>query len=163
MEKVFGVLAYVIKLADSDGVDLRFTTSLEVINSMKHYGPFLSRNSSTKLVDAVHERRSKIKGTSNIEWTLDPILARYTQKLVEANTMKPGSMVRPLSIYVLTDGVWEEGEGCDPSAAIGRAVDRMVGLGYPASQIGIQFIVFGNSEKGWEKIRTLDDHRGLER
>lgn len=161
MENVFGVLAYVVKSADPDGLDLRFSTSLEVYNSKKSFGPF-STSSSTKLLDIVHERRRKIQGTSNIDYVLDLILSSYiNNKLAPAHTMQRGSSIRPLNIYILSDGMWED--GCDPSSTIKKTIDKLTEFGYhkDSKQIGIQFILFGDEPSAQKKIQDLDDNLGM--
>ena len=155
VEAVFGVMAKIVKAADPDGIDLHFTMTEEVYNSRNIFGI----NSSSKLVGHVQQRRSKIEGTVNITYRLDAILGPYTSKLSNAFS-RGGGYVRPLNIYVLTDGVWED--GCDASSAIKNLVDKLTAFGYTkdSKQVGIQFISFGKNEVGLKRLKDLDDNLG---
>ena len=156
VEAVFGILAYIVKSADPDGIDMYFTMSETKYNSKNRWG----RNSSTKLVEHVQEQRRKIRGTSNITYRLDSVLQPYITKLTNAFNLRRGATPRPLNLYVLTDGVWEA--GCDPSLTIKKLVDKLIEFGYSkdSKQIGIQFIRFGNSEEGGKRLDNLDDNLG---
>jgi hypothetical protein len=156
VETVFEVLAKIVKSADPDGIDLHFTMSDEVYNSKNMWGI----NSSSKLVGYVRDRRRKIRGSINITYRLDAILGPYISKLT--NAYSRGGTVRPLNLYVLTDGVWEP--GCDPSLAIKNLVDKLTGFEYnkDSKQVGIQFISFGKDEDGLKRLKDLDDNLGQE-
>ena len=154
-EDVFGVLAYVVKSADPDGLDLYFTSSLEPYNSKKGYGIF-STSSSTKLLEYVHNRKQKIDGSTNLDYALDCILGPYINQLERAFKFG-GSNVRPLNLYILTDGRWED--GCNPASAIRRIISKLKEFRYPedSKQIGIQFITFGHNMEALARIQALDD------
>ena len=156
VETVFEVLAKMVKSADPDGIDLHFTMSDEVYNSKNIFGV----NSSTKLVGYVHYRRHKIQGTVNITYRLDAILGPYIAKLT--NAYARGGTVRPLNLYVLTDGIWEP--GCDPSSAVKNLVDKLREFRYSkdSKQVGIQFISFGKNTEGLKRLSDLDDNLGQE-
>lgn len=153
VEAVFVVLAKIVKAADPDGIDLHFTMSDEVHNSKTVWGS----NSSSKLVKQVRERRHKLRGTINITYRLDAILGPHIAKLSNAYSRRGGT-IRPLNIYVLTDGVWEP--GCDPSSTIKNIVDKLTEFGYSndSKQVGIQFISFGNDKNGLKRLKDLDDN-----
>lgn len=156
VESVFEVLAKIVKSADPDGIDLHFTMSDEVYNSKNKWGV----NSSSKLVGHVRDRRRKIRGSVNITYRLDAILGPYIAKLT--NAYPRGGTVRPLNLYVLTDGVWEP--ECDPSSAVKNLVDKLRRFGYSkdSKQVGIQFISFGKNTEGLKRLSDLDDNLGQE-
>jgi hypothetical protein len=155
VEAVFGVMAKIVKAADPDGIDLHFTMTEEAFNSKKF--PWI--NSSSKLVSYVQQRRIKLEGTVNITYRLDAILGPYTSQLSNAFS-RGGGYVRPLNIYILTDGVWEP--GCDASFAIKNLVDKLTTFSYTkdSKQVGIQFISFGKNEVGLKRLKDLDDNLG---
>jgi hypothetical protein len=156
VQAVFGVLAKIVKSADPDGIDLHFLASDASYNSKRLWGG----NSSSKLVNHVKRQRQKISGTSNITYRLDSILGPYITSLTNAFSLRRGVSVRPLNLYVLTDGIWEP--GCDPSSTIKKLVDKLVEFQYPkdSKQIGIQFISFGNDRDALKKLENLDDNLG---
>jgi hypothetical protein len=157
VKSVFEVLAKIVKSADPNGIDLYFTMSEERYNSKK-WGV----NSSSKLVRIVNERRHRIRGSSNISYRLYSILALYEMELTNVHNLRRGGTVRPLSLYVLTDGVWEP--GCDPSSTVKHLVDKLIEFGYPkdSHQLGIQFISFGKDPQGLGRLKDLDDNLGQE-
>ncbi|KAH8590626.1 hypothetical protein B0O99DRAFT_675870 [Bisporella sp. PMI_857] len=157
VESVFDVLAYLLKEADPDGIGLRFTTFDGQFNSKNRWG----KNSSTKLLSHVRDRRHKITGTSNITYRLDSILEPYITKLTNAYNLARGGKVRKLNLYVLTDGVWED--ECNPSPTIKKLVTKLQEFEYTtdSKQVGIQFISFGNIAKGLKRLKALDDNLGL--
>jgi hypothetical protein len=157
---VFDVLAYIVKSADPDGIDLYFTMTEEKYNSRD----WLGRNSSSKLLDVVRNRTKKMqqafRGSTNITYRLTSILNLYENKLTDQQNSRRGGMVRPLSLYVLTDGAWEPGS--DASSAIKKVVDLLTRFGYTKDdkQLGIQFISFGEDEVGLKTLEHLDNDLG---
>jgi hypothetical protein len=71
---------------------------------------------------------------------------------------------RSICIYVFTDGVWQGGlrplGGVDEPIRI--FVDRLKELGLLDTQVGIQFIRFGNDKRGMERLRKLDSDLDLQ-
>lgn len=67
---------------------------------------------------------------------------------------------RKLSLYVLTDGVWET--RTDLRQVIRTLVDHLIEHILTNKQIGIQFIRFGNDETGMKRLETLDSELSLD-
>jgi hypothetical protein len=63
-----------------------------------------------------------------------------------------------MNIYVLTDGCWEN--ACTGENQIRNLVDELVKLKLTKDQVGIQFIRFGNDQRGLERLSYLDSGLG---
>ena len=66
----------------------------------------------------------------------------------------PAKGPRKLSLYVLTDGVWET--RADLQQVIRTLVDNLIQHNHTNKQIGIQFIRFGNDDRGIKRLERLD-------
>lgn len=158
------VLSYMVKRHDPDGVDLRYLNSPEVIRRCK---------STTRLVGSV--RSTTFAGLSNPERTLNALLRPYLEKVrayeAEVRALNsrgraslfsfsgPPKLPNPLSIYVLTDGVWESPGTPGGGYLEDTLKDLIEGLraaGCRRDQIGIQFIRFGCHEYGVQRLEALD-------
>ncbi|KAM3071948.1 hypothetical protein ACMFMG_008416 [Clarireedia jacksonii] len=154
---IFSILAYIVKESDPDGVDLYFT--------MSSPGEHHNHRKTSRLEKVVRNR--KPRGKSDIRVMLDSILNDYTGKLGNQKARRTGLArfaplekdLRPLNLYVLTDGVWQE--RCDAIPPIRRLVDRLVELSLDERQIGIQFISFGNDPTGLDRLGFLDSGLNL--
>src|ERR1700722_3051835 len=109
MTTLFGILAYMVKHSDPDGLDMCFTIDSKKYNS-KH---------TKSLVNALDNKRPE--GSSNITFILDSILNAYKMRLRSQAAQRPALSwrkkdVRPLNLYILTDGVWQP--KCDVFPAI---------------------------------------------
>jgi len=60
-----------------------------------------------------------------------------------------------MCVFVLTDGMWWEETKADQT--IRDLVVTLEDFGMPVDQVGIQFVRFGNEEKGAQRLRHLDD------
>ena len=156
MIDLFAVLAWMIKDADPDGMELYFTVS--------DGAPIKSRD-TTPLVTAL---RSKSQvGTTDINLSLTHILDGYKTKLHEQKrhrsrwqiARKSSKDVRPMNLYVFTDGRWEA--PANAATPIRNLVKKLEDLGLQRSQVGIQFISFGSDPEGLRRLAVLDDHLGL--
>jgi len=128
---------------DPDGMDLRFTT-------WPDKGTW---QSSAKMRKVASE--TSCKGHTLMEKVLTPILEAYAEKLEAHPLDQQSAPVRPLSIYILTDGAWVDQD--QPEVPIMAAIQALCDSGYPRAQLGIQFITFGRNEKAIEKMRMYDD------
>ena len=140
----FSVFAYFVKRLDDDGLEMWFTVSGEEV-----------RFSDTKKA-VTHLKRMRPSGLANFDLRLGKILERY-QKVFQHKAGKRGFFwlrtpqdVKPLSLYVLTDGSWASG-----SDAV-APIEKIIKLSLPDRQVGIQFIRFGNHLKGIERLEYLD-------
>jgi hypothetical protein len=126
---------------DPDGVELLFASSEE---SRK------SRDSRQLTATATSVRP---QGRGELETVLTNVLANYQARLVFSLCKK--QPIRPLSIYLLTDGAWEGGG--NPEVPLLGLLETLKTPGLPANQVGIQFISFGNNPGGLKRMRELDD------
>ena len=146
------VLAYMVKEYNKDKIDMWTTVS------EKH---FRSNNFTT-----LREELEPITptGTTNIDSSLGYILRDYEGKLRKAGVFQRdpgllGSKVKPMSLYVLTDAVWEQHS--DARQPIEFLNDTMKELCYPQSHVGIQFVQFGDNPASIERLQELDHAEGL--
>lgn len=155
LSSLYENLIYMVKKKklDPNGSELRFIIS-DLRKEAKH---------TTGQVEMVKNREyQRLRGESNFAQRLDSIFTEYQQKLTKK------SLTRPISIYVLTDGVWQGGR---QEIRVGNAIERMVKFlekgNYPDNMVGVQFIRFGDDPEGVERLRWLDEalpkERGLKR
>jgi hypothetical protein len=152
MTALFSILAYMVKHSDPDGLDMCFTIDSKKYNS-RH---------TTNLVNALDSKGAQ--GSSNITFTLDSILNEYKTRLRSQTAQRSAlswwkKEVRPLNLYILTDGVWQP--KCDVFPAIKNLVDLLVELKLDEKQVGIQFISFGNDSDGLNRLERLDSGLNL--
>ena len=154
---LFRVLAWLVKKYDDDGLDMHFTVS-EVKAKNKSF------KDTTPAVKILREMREKLISPSNIDLRLGTILEDYLDEVKEPKSkgswsrFKP-KKVKPLSLYVFTDGEWAGSDGVAPLEAM---IERYKNLRTPKkTQIGIQFIRFGNGSDGVSRLGYLDS--GLRR
>ena len=149
VKNLVGVLAYMVKDCDPDGIELFYTISSDrPIKSTKSTVLMASLNNTTP------------SGISDIGIRLSSILNQYKAKLHRtygagtSRTSFSRKDVRPLNLYVLTDGVWQP--ECDAEAPIKELVKKLLELGMDKKKVGIQFIRFGNDAVGRSRLDHLD-------
>ncbi|KAL1635093.1 hypothetical protein SLS56_001845 [Neofusicoccum ribis] len=154
VKTLFGVLAYMVKRSDPDGVELRFTIG------KGHYRSGKSSELVDKLIP-VHPA-----GDSDIRMGLNSILSSYAQDTQKQNygrnpwdKRKDSSPRRPLNLYVFTDGVWQP--DCNVEESIRAFVKKFLQLNIPPGDIGIQFIRFGNDPAKKKLFDHLDSGLNL--
>lgn len=142
VRQAFEVLAYVVKCADPDGMELYFTNWAKSDRQR-------DRKRLLRLFDCV-----KQCGQGGMETALSKILDQCTRERPLASVFGHGSD-RGVNIYIFTDGIWdgEDDSLCGIPEAIKRTVKRM----NTRYSIGIQFIQFGNNSYGTHRLQTLDD------
>ena len=145
---VFAHLAYIVKDADPDGIELLFTISSDARRS-KHTTPLLD------LLDSTGPQ-----GASNIRSQLSEVLKEYQARLKGQKPSRwsrhrhsPGR-VRRQTLYVFTDGVWQP--DCDVTEMIKHLVDCLKEHNLYREQFGIQFIRFGDDPEGIQRLEHLD-------
>ena len=145
---VFAHLAYIVKDADPDGIELLFTMSSDARRS--HH--------TTRLLDLLDS--TKPQGTSNIRSPLSEVLKEYQARL---KGQKPSrwsihrhslGRVRRQTLYVFTDGIWQP--DCDVTEIIKHLVDCLKEHNLIREQFGIQFIRFGDDPEGVKRLEHLD-------
>ncbi|EWG35899.1 serine/threonine protein kinase [Fusarium verticillioides 7600] len=135
--KTARVISYVAKAVDEDGMELYAAS--EVAKK-----PRICKTSSQ--IEKAIAKMPTVDGTCNMRGCLDTILDRV---LV-------GRKVKPTSIYIYTDGVWEP--GADPvKFSIKRAIDYLIKCGQPSSTLMFQFVQFGSDTEGTGRLKYLDN------
>ena len=153
---LFKPLAYLLKESDPDGIELYFTMSFEFLRSKR----------SSKLVEFV-EHNPPREGTSNIRLSLLKIIQDYQRRLnvqgqnsLSRRWSHTRARVRPQTLYIFTDGIWEP--LCNPADIVASLVKSLKQHGLPREQFGIQFISFGTNTEGLARLAGLDSRLGLE-
>lgn len=157
MCQLFGMLAYLVKKSDEDGIDMYFT-----MTEKKHN----SRDVSA-LVEIVSKRKNNLDGDSNINLRLGQVLSEYNGALKNEIALRkagssyaPADDKKPLTVYVFTNALWSK--RTDPTRAIKNIVDSLISLGCPASRVGIQFISFGNNQGALDRLDHYDSGLGFD-
>lgn len=153
------LLAYNLKASDSDGMDMYFTNSNNVVNS----------KSSSDLVHALPAHVTS--GALSIEHRLDELLLKYRQKLeiynakslkdrwspsfIRSVVARKRRLVKPLSIYILTDARFGR---CDfPHAFLIDTIQDLQRLDYDRRMLSIEFIHFGTDPDGKKQLDALQN------
>ncbi|KAF5543011.1 serine threonine kinase [Fusarium mexicanum] len=137
VKKTARVVSYVTKLADHNGMEVFAASETTMC-------PKICRH-SIQVEKAIGNFKT-VRGTCRMRKCLDDILNRI---LVE----RP---FKPTSIYIFTDGVWEQGED-QVEFAVNRATQFLIKHGLPSSSIMFQFIQFGRNAEGAARMKRLDD------
>lgn len=134
-----GLLAWILKDFDPDGIELRLAVADQGFNS---------KNSSS-LVDSL--TRSTFQATCNMAHCLGRIFEEYKERIRQH---APGFPARPMNIYVLTNGIWQH--RCEVEEQITDFVRFLIANRANRRQVGIQFVRFGEDEVGKARLRALD-------
>lgn len=150
------VLGEMLTGKDPDGMELYFMSSP---NKNK------SKNAST-LVNfcRANAPREGCTEYTEISARLSTILFEY-QKNIEPRGMRAIwrkiRPVRPLNVYVLTDGKWEYKS--DPRKCIKSLATKLDGAeSFPQDACGIQFIQYGHDTRGKERLEYLDSKQKMQ-
>lgn len=135
MCNLFRIMATILQGDDPDGMELRFTTSRQCLQS----------NDVTQLYNLACQM--KPNEYSNVEEALEKAIAPHESRLRNGDK-------RPLTVYIFTDGAWSEGE---PDAVLLRLETLLQELELERLSLGIQFISFGDNKEGLKQLRLLDD------
>ena len=150
VRKVLDLLAYMLLESDPDGLDLYFTDD----------GKKLKYKNHPSILKEFDEHPST--GTPDMRERFAAITETYQEKFGKTNRLArllrkkniPSKGPRRLSLYVLTDAVWQ------PKMTLTMEIDTLVNLlldhHLTNKQIGIQFIRFGHDKKGIKRLDKLD-------
>ena len=149
--KVLEAMASMVKRYDPDGVDMLFTKSSREVRQTE------KTESLLKAFD-----KESFTGKSDMRVKLGGILEDYKRKMTgqQRSTsllriFRPPEPQRRLSLYVLTDGIWQP--ECDVVTTITSTVTSLKTHNLLDKQIGIQFIRFGDeNEKAKRLLAHLD-------
>lgn len=154
------LLAYIVKVADPDGLDLYFSSSSS--------NPVHSKK-STDLTDAVIKRYSERAGSDNLKKVLETVLHAFRESMFGKGGNKGFFAKRipkrkkPMTCYILTDGAWCSDMNCDIEIVIKDFVDELLRKEAGEKDFGIQFISFGNHREGLQTLEHLDSGLHLKR
>ena len=165
----FTNLAHILERADDDGLDVIFTSD------------WRKKEHARRTVDLVELVQSNFPkdsaGQCLIENSLDDLITKIIDDLPsgEVNRKSIASRAmsrlgkktkgRPISIYVLTNGVWNpssRGGLCGADAPIRRLIKELQRRNLRRVQVAFQFIRFGNNAMGIDRLTYLDDILGQE-
>lgn len=149
---MFEALSYIVKDMDPDGIELYFTISPQTARD-KH---------TTKLVQLLDKK--KLDGMTDISLRLKTLLDKYFVDNSQhyssgANflrNIRSARQSRPLNVYILTNGLWETDP--DVESVLRRVTQKLLELNLPKSQIGLQFITFGENPVALRRLHHLDSH-----
>ncbi len=151
--KVLEAMAYAVKRYDDNGIDMRCTQGDRKVSSTER---------TKRLVNVFDEL--DFMGIIDMEISLDRILQDYKDQFPgprssSALFRKIMSTLRgppkPLSLYILTDGNWQQ--GCNVEAVIRSMVEFLVSRDL-RKQVAIQFIRFGDTnQQAIDSLNYLDD------
>lgn len=134
--EIGGLLGYCLKGFDDDGVDMHLAVARKAFRS----------GHSKKLKRAISD--CKFKAPCNMANFLEPIFEDYKEK-IQSHTQ-----IKPTVLYILTNAVWLE--VCEVEAQIVNFVRFLEKHNVALHQVGIQFIRFGDSAKGEQRLQALD-------
>lgn len=159
------VLSYMVKDKDPNGVDLYYFDSREQSTKCKK---------SRQLAKSVAAKN--FEGLTTPETKLKRILDDYCTLLRDFNNRRrqyerrgpnsarslfrsPPMLPRALSVYVLTDGVWESPKTADGDylkITLRKLIHQVKEAGCGREQVGLQFIRFGDHLYGKQRLESLD-------
>ena len=156
--KVRGVIELLSSLTapyDPNGLDLYFSTETAKLRP----------NSPEEFLKQLQDRPAK--GLPDFRHRFATIIENYQSKFGKRNTFSrlrhpnstPSKGPRPLSLYVLTDGIWDR--DCNLVTEIKALVALLLEHHLPNKHVGIQFIRFGNDAVAKERLKHLDAGLGL--
>ena len=151
-EEALSAITPVCTSHDADGIDIYF---------LNHRNPADSLGAYTKITTPVHVREIfttvSPRGGTPTGTRLNHILNPYIKSLEAAAKANPSAnldtIVRPLNIIVITDGVPSD----DVESVIVNAARKLDKLNAQPWQVGVQFFQVGNEPDAAEDLRELDD------
>ena len=144
VKRLFGLLSYMVRDCDSNGLDLYFTNTSKTVNS----------SSMSTLMGELGTRTPK--GLPDMRSRFGDIIEEYRSKFGKRRSRSFGrkSDPRKLSLYVLTDAVWQP--KIDLTTPIRTLVKSLEDHNLTNKQIGIQFIQFGDNPDCTQRLQKLD-------
>ncbi|KAL3712888.1 hypothetical protein TMatcc_001590 [Talaromyces marneffei ATCC 18224] len=150
----FRALAHLTNKVDPDGIELYFRSSPDQPKKPPKLSLWNGRTGAEKLVDkVVSQGKKQEEAICYMQSSIGKILNQVKEKISHKNS--------ETSIYILTDGIWDDAIDsrniCGVDNAILSLVREMCRLNRGESHISIQFIRFGDSEVGKSRLKYLDD------
>lgn len=154
VEKLAQLLAFITKKFDKNGLELYFLSGNDKGETCRD---------SSKIARLIRERSPNKMTNLNSRLATDLRLYRdqIDQSRAQLRSRRFSLRTRPAlkqrSIYVFTDGVLESGDDEQGQEAIIQTAEKLAEAGFDRKQIGIQFIRFGNDERGVRRLEALDN------
>ena len=149
VKRLFGLLSYMVRDCDPNGLDLYFTNTPEKIKS----------SNMNTLMGELGTRTPK--GLPDMRSRFGSIIETYRNQFGKRKlrSLFRESNPRKLSLYVLTDAVWQP--KIDLTTPIRTLVSDLEEHKLTEKQIGIQFIRFGNIPDSITRLQKLDSGLNL--
>ncbi|KAF2139612.1 uncharacterized protein K452DRAFT_320254 [Aplosporella prunicola CBS 121167] len=155
VDMIFGLLAYMVKDVDPDGIELFFSSAEK---------GFKGKNTSelSKMLKKRHDKHST--DTSGIRERLNELFKRYLDDYDNGNRPQTGLFPRKpasfkekgrMTIYVFTDGEWYQDPRVDVENLIMSFIKDLRKRNIKRKRVGIQFITF-DVAKGSEKDKFFE-------
>jgi hypothetical protein len=143
VKTAFEALSYILKPMAPEGIELFFTVAYDAWR----------RHNTTELVDLLEKKG--LAGATDISYRLGLQLQDYTIKTQPPAQMafKKAKKVRPLSLYILTDGNWKDKS--DPTAVIKDIADHLIKADLKSGHLLIQFISFGQNAAALQRMNDI--------
>ncbi len=141
VKRVFEALSYVVKGMSPNGTELFYTVSFDTYRRKDTFD--LCQHLETKAT----------AGETNISYRLNLQLELYRLKLYAPKKGKKAPILRPYSIYILTNGEW--GEGVDPKITIKQMADHLIANDMRNGQVTIEFVSFASNAAAVQKVNDL--------
>ena len=150
VKMVLELLWAMVAKHDPDGPELYITSDMKALKPKND-------------VRVLHELDSRpAKDAPDMRYCFAQIIEKYQNQFGKRNIRArfrhwmttPAKGPRKLSLYVLTDGVWQDRTNL--RQVIQTLVEHLIQHKLSNKQIGIQFIRFGNDERGVRRLEGLD-------
>lgn len=137
------LLMYIVKEMDPDGVDLYFLSASDPVRI----------KTSTQMEKQIDRRHPNQITSLN---RLDEDLGSYREMIDQYARNFHLPRPRKRNMYILTDGALEYGEEKQGQETIKMLVNSIKQAKLLRGHVGIQFISFGNDQKGLPRLQRLD-------
>jgi hypothetical protein len=143
VKTAFEALSYILKPMAPNGIELYFTNAYDTWR----------RHNSSELVDLLEKKG--LGGETDVSRRLGLQLQDY---IVNANSSlriasKKAKKIRPISFYVLTNGIWKKKS--DPTKSIKEIADYLLSNGLSKGHLTIQFISFGQNPEALHRMNEV--------
>ena len=150
LEEVLELLWAMVAKQDPDGAELYISTDMKA----------LKPRTDARMLEELQSRPAK--DAPDMRHCFGQIIEKYQNRLGKRNIKSkvfhwnttPARGPRKLSLYVLTDGIWQS--KTDLRQVIRTLVEHLIEHKLTNKQVGIQFIQFGNNERGRKRLEELD-------
>ncbi|KAM0277784.1 hypothetical protein ACHAQH_005577 [Verticillium albo-atrum] len=159
----FEALAYVLKDADDNGIDVMLTTSpsKDRFNSKSTHKlkVYVDTNFKHGQHNVCHMERALDKVN---QYVLNEVLGLRVSKLSGMIPFPRAKQKRPVSIFVMTDGKWtgpssnQQSPTCGVENSVNFLKRTMKEHGLTRTDVTVQFIRFGNDKEAIKRLDLLD-------